>query len=235
MAKLKNGKILEWYVSRVIREQGGSAVGEGGDARAMLNIVYGPVGFTHTNEAHTRAKYDVRDSQGNRLGLGRGEKIFDAMATVAVAGGFLRDSYPVSLKGGDSRDLTTDVPLARAIVEAGLALWVWCLEGDAPDAGREVFPGEVATVADPTGVTVRRINVTPFLRDTMTDWDMGPRAGRAAFVRANKVGKYVYPRLRVSWKDVPARYWQDEAPIPLAQAFTEISVDEAVNRAVTAR
>ena len=231
MAKLKNGKLLEFYVIRAIREHGGSALGEGGAGREMLNAVYGPLGYTHTNEAHTRAKYDVRDSRGNRCGIGRGEKIFDAMATVPVAGGWIRDSYPVSLKGGDSRDLTTDIDTARAIVEAGVALWVWCLEGSSPDAGREVSPGELAIVGDPTGVTVRRINVTPFLRDTMTDWEMGPRAGRAAFVRVNKIGKYVYPRLRVSWKDVPARYWQDEAPIALAQAFTEITVAEALERA----
>ena len=88
--------------------------------------------------------------------------------------------------------------------------------------------------AAPTDLKVRRINVTPLLRDCMSedDWEMGPRNGRTCFVRVNKVGKYTYPRLRVVWNSVPDRYWTDAEPIPFSEAFQTISVKECLRRAM---
>jgi hypothetical protein len=187
-----------------------------------------------TNETGRRAKYLAVGLDGAEHRIGRGERIGDAIVSTPVERNILLDFAFVSLKGGDSRDVTTDVPLAKRIVEAGLPLWVWTLEGDCPDAGAEMEKGIPFHLTEaPAEIKVRRINITPLLRDTMTeaDWEMGPREGRTCFVRINKVGKYVYPRLRVVWSCVPEKYWTDAAPIPLAEAFAPITVNEAVERA----
>lgn len=231
---LKNGKLLEWWICMEIVRRGGFAAGQGGRGREFVGAVYGPHGLDLTNETGDRAKYLVISPDGEKHRLGRGERFGDAIVSAPVEGNTFLDLSFVSLKGGDSRDLTTDVKMARSIVEAGLPLWVWLAEGECPDAGAEIEKGiPYHLTAPPAEIKVRRINVTPLLRDTMTeaDWEMGPREGRTCFVRVNKVGKYVYPRLRVVWKDVPAKYWLDEAPIPLAACFETLSVSEAVERA----
>tara|TARA_B100000131_G_scaffold168442_1_gene162811 strand:- start:20732 stop:21448 length:717 start_codon:yes stop_codon:yes gene_type:complete len=234
--KLKNGKLLEWFATQEIIRRGGYAAGQSGRGREYVGAVYGAVGFDVTNETGAKAQYLVVGTDGAEHRLGRGEKFGDAIVNTPVAGGWLTDLSFVSLKGGDSRDLTTDVDLARRIVEAGLPLWVWCLDGTAADSGAEIEKGVPFYLSEsPTDMTVRRINVTPLLRDMMgeDDWEMGPRDGRTCFVRINKVGKYTYPRLRVVWSAVPSHYWLDETPIPLAEAFAPISPDEAIERAVT--
>ncbi len=232
--KLKNGKLLEWFATQEIVEQGGFPAGQSGRGREFVGAVYGSVGMDLTNETGNKAQYLVVGLDGAEHRLGRGERIGDAIVNTPVEGNILLDFAFVSLKGGDSRDLTTDVELARRIVEAGLPLWVWTLEGDCPDAGAEIEKGVPFHLTEaPAEIKVRRINATPLLRDTMTeaDWEMGPRDGRVCYVRINKQGKYVYPRLRVMWKQVPSRYWLDEAPIPLSEAFATITVKEAVQRA----
>jgi len=232
--RLKNGKLLEWFAQQEIIERGGFAAGQSGRGREFVGSVYGSVGMDLTNETGAKANYLVVGLDGAEHRLGRGERFGDAIVNTPVEGNTFLDLSFVSLKGGDSRDLTTDVELAKRIVEAGLPLWVWTLDGDCPDAGAEIEKGiAFHLTAAPTEIKVRRINVTPLLRDMMgeDDWQMGPREGRTCFVRVNKVGKYTYPRLRVVWKSVPSRYWLDEAPIPLSEAFAPITVKECIERA----
>ena len=234
--RLKNGKLLEWWATQEIIRRGGYAAGQSGRGREFVGSVYGSVGMDLTNETGAKAKYLVVGPDGEEHRLGRGERFGDAIVNTPVEGGHFLDLSFVSLKGGDSRDLTTDVELAKRIVEAGLPLWVWCLEGTAPDAGAEIEKGiPFHLTAAPAEIKVRRINVTPLLQDMMgeADWQMGPREGRTCFVRVNKVGKYTYPRLRVVWSAVPDRYWTDAEAIPLSAAFATITVKECVERAVT--
>jgi len=234
--RLKNGKLLEWFATQEIVERGGFPAGQSGRGREFVGAVYGSVGMDLTNETGNKAQYLVVGPDGAEHRLGRGERFGDAIVSTPVEGNTFLDLAFVSLKGGDSRDLTTDVELARRIVDAGLPLWVWTLEGDCPDAGAEIERGVPFHLTEaPAEIKVRRINVTPLLRDMMgdDDWQMGPREGRTCFVRVNKVGKYVYPRLRVVWSAVPERYWTDAEAIPFAEAFATITVKEAVQRALS--
>jgi hypothetical protein len=233
--KLKNGKLLEWFTCQEIIERGGFAAGQSGRGREFVGSVYGRVGMDLTNETGKKAQYLVVGLDGAEHRLGRGERIGDAIVSTPVEGNTFLDLSFVALKAGSGNtDITTDVELARRIVDAGLPIEVWNLEGDCPDAGAEIEPGiPFHLTAAPAEIRVRRINVTPLLRDMMTeaDWEIAPRGDRTCYVRANKVGKYLYPRLSVFWKSVPAEYWTDAESIPLAEAFRTITVKEAVERA----
>ena len=121
---------------------------------------------------------------------------------------------PVSLKGGDSRDLSTDIPFIRSAVQAGMHLWVYLLDGQASEV--TYTDGVRVDVEPATGLTMRRINVTPMLRDCIGDWSKPVADSKAspAFIREAKQGKYTYLRVRVNWGTVPAHYGHDAEPIP---------------------
>jgi len=151
---------------------------------------------------------------GVRLNNGRGEIFGDcALRVPIVRSGNLLAEIPVSLKGGDSRDVSTDIPWMKAAVAAGMPLWVYLLDGDASPV--EYTDGVRTDVPPATGLTMRRINVQPLLRDCITDWSKaGDSKAAPAFVRVNKQGSYTYLRVRVNWNNVPAHYWLDTVPVP---------------------
>jgi len=204
MATLNPGKVMEITAQFIARKAGGVDCGTSRSA-SILSAYAGEAGveFRPTDEETAKfRKTQIFTPDGQRVNPGRGEMMFDAHMP---AGGFL---VPVSLKGGDSRDLTTAVSLVRAWVDAGLPIWVYCLSGEA-----EKFKGKAGIMKYATGLTMRRIDATPVIRDFLASWEISPEASTVR-VRANKVGKYLYPRLNINWKKVPASYWLDAEPIP---------------------
>jgi len=209
--EMKNGKAVEASIIDMILLAGGMDVGDPGRHNGEMNRAFGQYGWEVVNETAKAAKYDVYSPDGRRVNIGRGQLVWDAI----LPGGGAIWQRLVSLKCGDSRDLSTKTSLVRALVEQGFPIWVWCCEGSSPDARAGLQPGVRFDLARVEGIRVRRINVTPVLRDFMQTWDMVPSDGQVAHVRCMKVGKYRYPRVRVNWKKVPSRYWLDEDHRPL--------------------
>jgi len=134
---------------------------------------------------------------GELLNLGRGQQIFDA----ALSTGRL-----VSIKGGDSRDITVAVEACRTFIEAGGDAILYHLQGNA-DTIRE---GQT-TIAPATDLTMRRISLAAIIEAQGPDaWEVGDRGDRFAFCRLDGDR----PRLRVHWASVPARLWIDATAIP---------------------
>ena len=204
MATLNPGKVMEITAQFIAREAGGVDCGTQRSAAVLLAYAAeAGVEFRPTDEENaTRRTTQIFTPDGQRVNPGRGEMMFDS---IFPTGGFL---VPVSLKGGDSRDVTTAINLVRAWVDAGLPIWVYCLDGEA-----EKFKGKAGIMQYATGLTMRRIDATPVIRDFLASWEISKEASMVR-VRANKVGKYLYPRLNIQWKKVPASYWLDPEPIP---------------------
>lgn len=210
--ELKNGKAVEASVIDALIAVGGIDVGDPGRHNGEMNQAFGEMGWEVVNETAKAAKYQVYSPDGRRVNIGRGQLIWDAV----LPGTLPIWQRLVSLKCGDSRDLSTKTSLVKALVEAGFPIWVWACEGRSPDARARLSPGTRFDLARVEEIKVRRIDVTPVLRDYMDTWDMVPCDGQVAHVRAMKVGKYRYPRVRVNWKKVPPSYWLDESYRPLA-------------------
>jgi hypothetical protein len=206
MAKLTAGKLMEITACHLSALAGGINCGTQGSAAVLLAYAR-HIGceFRPTDEEAAKSrKTRIFTPAGERVNPGRGEMLFDSI--FPVGGSFL---VPVSLKGGDSRDLTTKIDLARAWVESGTPMWVYMLDGEA-----QTFDGSEGTIEWAEGMTMRRIDATPVIRDFLATWDIDPK-GTVCRVRATKAksGK-LYPRLNVNWKKVPASYWLDAEPIP---------------------
>jgi hypothetical protein len=221
MAKLKNGKLLEW---QVVGHPAMLPVGEHGAGRAEVLARWGGSGYTITQETGERARFEfVSPVTGAAHRLGRGERVFDGVLETPIVVGAIVARTPISVKGGDSRDLTADVALMRAMVETGQPLWVWCVTGTHPDGGREVREGLTLLSGDALNLTVRRINVTPLLQGI--DWTPGPALGRTAFVRVAKQGPYTYSRVRINFKKLPESAWADQGPVTLDEAIRLQGID----------
>jgi hypothetical protein len=218
MPKLTAGKVMEATASLAAHAPGGT--GEAAKRIAAYCEHFG-VDFAHTDEETAGRRLSNLYMEGQRLNNGRGERLFDAVLAAPIAGmaGAVREFIPVSLKGGDSRDISTDIPFVQSCVEAGMPIWVFLL--DAPGAQDVVYENGVRMDVPPAGaLTMRRINVTPLLRDCIADWTKpGDSKAAPAFIRKAKVGEYVYLRLRVNWGSVPDHYWLDAAgPVPFDPA-----------------
>jgi len=211
MGKMTAGKVLECTASAAAWAAGGSSrmAGAFGAFCRNFGVEYAP-----TDEDTAGRRKSELYMAGVRLNNGRGEIFGDCIMQVPIVkSGDLLAEIPVSLKGGDSRDISTDIPWMKAAVLAGMPLWVYLLDGDAAEV--TYTDGIRVNVAPATGLTMRRINVTPLLRDCITDWQTaGDSKAAPAFIRQAKVGKYTYLRVRVNWNNVPAHYWLDTVPVP---------------------
>jgi len=213
MPKLTAGKVMEATASLAAHAPGGT--GEAAKCIAAYCEYFG-VDFAHTDEETAARRLSNLYMEGQRLNNGRGERLFDAVLDSPILGmnGAIKERIPVSLKGGDSRDISTDIPFIQDCVEAGMPIWVFLL--DAPGVQDLVYENGVHTDVPPAqGLTMRRINVTPLLRDCITEWDKaGDSKAAPAFIRKAKVGEeYVYLRVRVNWNRVPDHYWLDAEPV----------------------
>lgn len=213
MPKLTAGKVMEATASLAAHCPGGT--GEAAKRIAAYCEHFG-VGFAHTDEETAARRLSNLYMEGQRLNNGRGERLFDAVLSAPIAGmeHAVREFIPVSLKGGDSRDISTDIPFIQDCVEAGMPIWVFLLDGKAEDLKYE---NGVRMDVPPAGaLTMRRIDIQPLLRDYIADWTQaGDSKAAPAFIRQAKVGEeYVYLRVRVNWNRVPAEYWLDPEPVP---------------------
>lgn len=129
---------------------------------------------------------------GELLNLGRGQQIFDA----ALSTGRL-----VSIKGGDSRDITVAVEACRSFIEAGGDVILYHLQGNAAT----IREGQT-TVEPATDLTMRRASLKAIIEAQGSEaWEIGDRGDRFAFCRLD--GER--PRLRIHWAAVPANLWID--------------------------
>ena len=214
-AILNAGKVVEITATNQIVKSGGAGAGDSSCWRHMFHYArsFG-FEFTHTDESSARQrKTDLYTEDGERINPGRGERIIDAVVKAPIKGceGTLYVDMPVSLKAGDSRDITTDIELLRAWVDSGAPLWVYCIEGEAdPIHYRE------GVVPFARGLTMRRIDIAAVIREqAKTDDPWSVEGGkRYAFLRIMKQGKYEYPRFRINWKTVPQHLWLDSEAVP---------------------
>ena len=214
-AILNSGKVVEITATSIIEKVGGAGAGDSRCWRHMLGMAqtFG-FEFTHTDEKSARQRSTQLYTQdGERINPGRGERIIDAVVKAPIQGceGSLYVDMPVSLKAGDSRDITTDIDLLRAWVDSGAPLWVYCIDGDAePVHYRE------GVVPYARNLTMRRIDIAAVIREQAKTQDPWSVEGgkRYAFMRVMKQGKYSYPRFRINWKTVPQHLWLDSEAVP---------------------
>lgn len=211
MGKMSGGKVLECTAGLAAWASGGSSRMAGAMGAFCGNF---GVPYRATDEDTASRRGSELYMAGVRLNNGRGEIFGDCVMQVPIVrSGNLLAEIPVSLKGGDSRDISTDIPWMKAAVLAGMPLWCYLLDGDSAEV--VYTDGIRVNVAPATGLTMRRINVTPLLRDCITDWTTaGDSKAAPAFIRVNKQGPYTYLRVRVNWNSVPLAYWHDAEPVP---------------------
>jgi hypothetical protein len=215
MPKMTAAKIIEHTAALAALAAGG-----GGMAAKYITAFLGEfdVEFSHTDETTAKRRLSDLWLCGHRVNPGRGERLFDAVVAAPILGmgGAVVEKIPVAIKAGDARDISTDIKLAKAAVEAGAPIWVYIMDGTAEAVEYDEGVHQVITPA--RNLTMRRINITPLLRDEVSSWEIGDGEGKIAFVRADKRksgGKeYIYPRLRINWGKVPSHYWLDASPIP---------------------
>ena len=169
-------RVVEITAVQEIVESGGSAGGTS-DCAGLIRGAAQAVGVTLpvTDEVCASRRTHSLTMRGELLNLGRGQQIFDA----ALASGRL-----VSIKGGDSRDITVAVDACRAFIEAGGDVTLYHLQGNA--------------------ATIREGQTTVEAQGSDT-WEIGDRGDRFAFCRLDRER----PRLRIHWAAVPANLWID--------------------------
>jgi len=216
MGTMKRGKVIEATASMAIRAAGGEPGGSGRFTRLVNQFtrLWG-IGYPHIDEERAEKRRSLLFMGGERLNNGRGAVAFDATVLAPVPGGDRVIETPVSLKGGDSRDITTKITFLRPAVEAGMPLWVYLL--DAREAQNvEYEDGVLLDVAPARGLTMRRINIAPLLRDYVHDWTDAGDSAHPAHLRWMTSNGSRYLRARVTWNRVPERYWLDREPVPFS-------------------
>jgi hypothetical protein len=129
---------------------------------------------------------------GEHLNLGRGQQIFDA----ALSTGRL-----ISIKGGDSRDITVAVDACRDFIEAGGDVILYHLQGNA----ETIFKGQT-TIEPATDLMMRRASLKAIIEAQGPEsWEISDSKEQFAFCRMD--GNR--PRLRIHWASVPASLWID--------------------------
>lgn len=186
-------RVVEITAVQEIVAAGGHAGGTS-DCAGLIRGAAQAVGVTLpvTDEVCASRRTHSLTMRGELLNLGRGQQIFDA----ALASGRL-----VSIKGGDSRDITVAVEACRSFIEAGGDVILYHLQGNAAT----IREGQT-TVEPATDLTMRRASLKAIIEAQGSDaWEIGDRGERFAFCRLDGDR----PRLRVHWASVPARLWID--------------------------
>ncbi len=186
-------RVVEITAVQDIVESGGSAGGTS-DCAGLIRGAAQAVGVTLpvTDEVCASRRTHSLTMRGELLNLGRGQQIFDA----ALASGRL-----VSIKGGDSRDVTTAVEPCRAFIEAGGDVILYHLQGNAAT----IREGQT-TVEPATDLTMRRISLAAIIEAQGSEaWEISDSSEQFAFCRMD--GEY--RRFRVHFPAVPANLWID--------------------------
>ena len=186
-------RVVEITAVQEIVESGGSAGGTS-DCAGLIRGAAQAVGVTLpvTDEVCADRRTHSLTMRGELLNLGRGQQIFDA----ALSSGRL-----VSIKGGDSRDVTVAVEACRSFIEAGGDVILYHLQGNAAT----IREGQT-TVEPATDLTMRRASLKAIIEAQGSEaWEVGDRGDRFAFCRLD--GER--PRLRIHWAAVPANLWID--------------------------
>jgi hypothetical protein len=186
-------RVVEITAVQEIVESGGSAGGTS-TCSGLIRGAAQAVGVTLpvTDEVCASRRTHSLTMRGELLNLGRGQQIFDA----ALSSGRL-----VSIKGGDSRDITVAVEACRTFIEAGGDVILYHLQGNAAT----IREGQT-TVEPATDLTMRRASLKAIIEAQGSEaWEVGDRGDRFAFCRLD--GER--PRLRVHWASVPAHLWID--------------------------
>jgi hypothetical protein len=214
-AILNAGKVVEITAVSLIVKAGGSAAGTipgWRDYMDFCNMWGFDVDPTDESSARQRTT-NLYTPDGERINPGRGERIIDASVDAPILGveHALRSRFPVSIKAGDSRDITVDIPALRGWVESGAPLWTYCLNGES-----EAVYSREGVVPWATNLTMRRVDAAAVIRaqaKIADPWSIdGPT--RFAKLRRMKVGKYEYTRFNINWNKVPSHLWMDSQYIP---------------------
>jgi hypothetical protein len=174
-----------------------AAGGYAGGTSACAGFIRGAaksagVSLPVTDEVCASRRTHSLTMRGELLNLGRGQQIFDA----ALSTGRL-----VSIKGGDSRDITVAVDACRAFIEAGGDVTLYHLQGNAAT----IREGQT-TVEPATDLTMRRISLAAIIEAQGPEsWEVSDSSEQFAFCRMD--GKHL--RLRVNFRTVPANLWVD--------------------------
>ena len=191
-------RVVEITAVQEIVESGGSAGGTS-DCAGLIRGAAQAVGVTLpvTDEVCADRRTHSLTMRGELLNLGRGQQIFDA----ALSSGRL-----VSIKGGDSRDVTTAVDACRSFIEAGGDVILYHLQGTAAT----VLEGQT-TIEPATDLTMRRISLAAIVEaQGSAAWEISDSSEQFAFCRMD--GKY--RRFRVHFPAVPAHLWIDPQAVP---------------------
>ena len=181
-------RVVEATAVHQIVEAGGFAGGTSGCAGFIRGAARAAgVTLPVTDEVCAERRTHDLTMNGESLNLGRGQQIFDA----ALSSGRL-----VSIKGGDSRDVTVAVEALRAFIEAGGDVTMYHLTGDA----ETIREGQ--TIVEPaTNLMMRRASLAAIIEaQGPAAWDFSDSTEQFAFLRMD--GKY--PRFRIHWSSVPA-------------------------------
>jgi len=212
MPNVNKGKVLEIAANMAFDVQGGGkwAALSFGRWAHLWGVPWAP-----TDEDSAKRRRSLLYMNGHRVNNGRGERLFDC---VTISG------IPISLKAGDSRDITLwkqgEKGIARLFVEAGAP--IWCYRISAPKGSVVDFSyreDEEAHIPAPdlNLVTMRRIDIRPVILENLQSWDRTEEDGVMVRVRADdrKVNGrvYRYDRLNVNFAKVPDRYWLDKEPV----------------------
>lgn len=191
-------RVVEATAVHQIVEAGGFAGGTSGCAGFIRGAARAAgVTLPVTDEVCAERRTHDLTMNGESLNLGRGQQIFDA----ALSSGRL-----VSIKGGDSRDVTVAVEALRAFIEAGGDVTMYHVTGEA----ETIREGQ--TVVEPaTNLMMRRASLAAIIEaQGPTAWDFSDSTEQFAFLRMD--GKY--PRFRIHWSTVPAHCFIDATAIP---------------------
>ena len=212
-AILNSGKVVEITAVEMIEQSGGASAGVSAGWRKFASYA-DTFGFMidPTDESSARQrKTNLYTVNGSRINAGRGERIFDAVVKAPITGmeHAFCEFIPVSIKAGDSRDITVDIGALRGWVESGAPLWVYCLKGDA-----EAVHYKDGIVQPATNIMMKRVNLTKVIEaQEESPWSV-EGGKRWAFLRIMKSNGHEYKRFRVNWKSVPQHLWLDKDWVP---------------------
>lgn len=208
-------RVVEATAVHQIVEAGGFAGGTSGCAGFIRGAARAAgVTLPVTDEVCAERRTHDLTMNGESLNLGRGQQIFDA----ALSSGRL-----VSIKGGDSRDVTVAVEALRAFIEAGGDVTMYHVTGEA----ETIREGQ--TIVEPaTNLMMRRASLAAIIEaQGPAAWDFSDSTEQFAFLRMD--GKY--PRFRIHWSTVPAHCFIDATAIPF---HAEDDMGEVAHESVNA-
>ncbi len=195
-------RVVEATAVHQIVEAGGFAGGTSGCAGFIRGAARAAgVTLPVTDEVCAERRTHNLTMNGESLNLGRGQQIFDA----ALSSGRL-----VSIKGGDSRDVTVAVEALRAFIEAGGDVTMYHVTGEA----ETIREGQ--TIVEPaTNLMMRRASLAAIIEaQGPAAWEFSDSTEQFAFCRMDGRGGREYPRFRIHWSTVPAHCFHDAQAVP---------------------